>query len=283
MHRSRLAVAVIDLPHSLRREVVTFYEGLTGGVSRIGSDHDEFSVFGPGSGFQLLVQGIEGKSGVHLDVHTDNLEAEVSRLVALGAVERVRHGHWVVLEDPAGMAFCVVPTPIGDPSLEGANLFDDQGRLLDPQPRLTPFLWMNGRIREALEFYSSIFPSAQVVELNGFPEDPQSATIIISGQRLQFFNGGPMFPFTEAISMSLHCAGQEQADQLWEALVEGGGEHGRCGWLKDRFGLSWQVVPEGLSKLLSDPDPGRAARALSAMREMGRLDLAAMERAASAV
>ena len=283
MHRSRLAVAVIDVPHAQRQDVVSFYEGLTGTSSRLGHDHEEFSVFGEGSGFQLLVQSIEGQPGVHLDVHTDNLEAEVSRLVGLGAVERVRHGHWVILEDPSGMTFCVVPTPLGDRSLEGANVFDDNGALLQPEPRLTPFLWMNGRIGEALTFYSSIFPSAQVVEVNGSLDDPQSATIIIAGQRLQLFNGGPMFPFTEAISMSLHCATQEQVDRLWEALIEGGGEPGRCGWLKDRFGLSWQVVPDGLGQLLGDPDPERAARALAAMMEMSRLDLPAMERAASAV
>ncbi|MEI6701395.1 MAG: VOC family protein, partial [Actinomycetota bacterium] len=135
---------------------MSFYEGLTGSTARSGIDHAEFSVFGDGSGFQLLVQGIEGQPGVHIDVHTDDLEAEVSRLVALGAVERVRHGHWVVLEDPAGMAFCVVPTTVGDRSLEGANVFDDNGTLLQPEPRLTPFLWMDGRIGEALTFYSSI-------------------------------------------------------------------------------------------------------------------------------
>ena len=83
--------------------------------------------------------------------------------------------------------------------------------------------------------------------------------------------------------MSLHCATKEQVDRLWEALIEGGGEPGRCGWLKDRFGLSWQVVPDGLGQLLGDPDPERAARALAAMMEMSRLDLPAMERAASAV
>ncbi|MEI6701134.1 MAG: VOC family protein, partial [Actinomycetota bacterium] len=121
------------------------------------------------------------------------------------------------------------------------------------------------------------------VGVSGSPEDTQSATVIIAGQRLHLFNGGPMFPFTEAISMSLHCASQDQVDELWDALVEGGGEHGRCGWLKDRFGLSWQVVPDGLSELLGEPDPVRASKALAAMLEMGRLDLAAMERAASAV
>jgi predicted 3-demethylubiquinone-9 3-methyltransferase (glyoxalase superfamily) len=104
----------------------------------------------------------------------------------------------------------------------------------------------------------------------------------LDGLNLTALNGGPAYVLSEAFSLQVSCADQEEADRLWEVLTADGGEEGRCGWCKDRFGLSWQVVPAGLSELLGDPDPGRAQRALQAMLGMGRLDLAAMQAAADA-
>ena len=102
----------------------------------------------------------------------------------------------------------------------------------------------------------------------------------LGGQRFQALNGGPQFRFTEAVSLSIACKDAAEVDRYWDGLIADGGEPGRCGWLKDRFGLSWQVVPDGMGTLLSDPDPGRAGRAMQAMMGMTKLDLAAMRVAA---
>lgn len=151
-------------------------------------------------------------------------------------------------------------------------------------PNVTPFLWFAGNVEEAVSLYTSIFKNSRVLSKSGF-EGPRgqavkSAQIEIAGQRLHMLDVGPErpFPFTEAISLFVDCDSQAEIDELWERL-SAGGQPGRCGWLKDKFGVSWQIVPRGLGALLGDPDPERARRAREAMLSMSKLDLAALKRA----
>ncbi len=154
-------------------------------------------------------------------------------------------------------------------------------------PRITPCLWYDGRAREAAEFYASVFPDCEVVGGSLAPGDNPSTkageelmvTFTIAGQTFTALNGGPQFPFTEAISLEIDCADQAEADRYWDALVEGGGEHSQCGWLKDRFGVSWQVIPRGIGDYLGGPDPEGRARAMGAMLRMTRLDVEELRRA----
>jgi predicted 3-demethylubiquinone-9 3-methyltransferase (glyoxalase superfamily) len=156
--------------------------------------------------------------------------------------------------------------------------------------KITPFLWFDDNLEEALEFYRRIFPDSTVGELSRYPEGSPlpagtvlGATFELGGQRFMAINGGPMFPFTEAFSLYVEVETQLDIERLWSALIADGGEPGRCGWLKDRFGLSWQVVPSRLPQLLGAPDPERASRAMQAMLGMGKLDIAALEAAADGV
>ena len=150
--------------------------------------------------------------------------------------------------------------------------------------KITPSLWFDGRAEEAAAFYTSIFPDSRIEDISRSPaENPSTkagevllVAFALSGQRFVGINGGPQFPFTEAVSFQVDCADQAEVDRYWEALVEGGGEHGQCGWLKDRFGLSWQVVPREMGAYLGGPDPAGAARAMEAMLRMPRLDVAAL-------
>jgi predicted 3-demethylubiquinone-9 3-methyltransferase (glyoxalase superfamily) len=147
--------------------------------------------------------------------------------------------------------------------------------------KITPNLWFDGRVEEAAAFYASIFPDSRIEDITRSPaENPSTKTgevllvaFTLSGQRFVAINGGPQFPFSEAISFQVDCADQAEVDHYWEALAEGGGEHGKCGWLKDRFGLSWQVVPREMGAYLGGPDPAGAARAMEAMLRMQKLDL----------
>jgi predicted 3-demethylubiquinone-9 3-methyltransferase (glyoxalase superfamily) len=152
-------------------------------------------------------------------------------------------------------------------------------------PTITPFLWFDDDLEEALAFYASVFDDMTVLDQSRAgpaATDPLfSARFRIHGQDLLAINGGPLFPFTEAISMFVSVDGQAEVDRLWEALTDGG-EPSRCGWLKDRFGLSWQIVPGRLMELLGDPDPGRASRARNAMLAMSRIEIAELEEAADA-
>ena len=152
-------------------------------------------------------------------------------------------------------------------------------------PTITPFLWFDDDLEDALAFYATVFDDMTVLDLSRTgpaATDPLfSARFRIHGQDLLAINGGPLFPFTEAISMFVSVDGQAEVDRLWEALTDGG-EPSRCGWLKDRFGLSWQIVPRRLMELLGDPDPGRAARARNAMLAMSRIEIAELEAAADA-
>ena len=153
---------------------------------------------------------------------------------------------------------------------------------------IAPCLWFNGQAEEAARYYVSLFPDAALDAISRYgqsaPFPPGTALMVqfrLSGQRFQALNGGAQFPMTAAISLSIACKDAAEVDRYWAALTAGG-EEGRCGWLKDRFGVSWQVVPDGLGAVLSDPDPARAGRAMQAMLQMKKLDLAAMRAAAAA-
>jgi predicted 3-demethylubiquinone-9 3-methyltransferase (glyoxalase superfamily) len=156
-------------------------------------------------------------------------------------------------------------------------------------PKQIPCLWFDGQAEEAAALYTSIFPNSSVGDVSYYGPDmpiPQGTVMTVSftldGQEYIGLNGGPQFPFSEAISFQIMCADQEEADHYWNRLTDGG-EESQCGWLKDRFGVSWQVVPTELMSLLRDPDPGRAQRATEAMLQMRRIDLAEIKRAADSV
>lgn len=146
-------------------------------------------------------------------------------------------------------------------------------------PPITPCLWFDGRAQEAAEFYASVFPDARTIDVIDAPADNPSTRegdvlmvrFEIGGQRFTLLNGGPQFPFTEAVSFEIECADQAEVDRYWSALTEGGGEPGPCGWLKDRFGVSWQVVPRQLEDYLGGPDPDGRRRAMEALLGMGKL------------
>ena len=140
--------------------------------------------------------------------------------------------------------------------------------------RVTPFLWYDGQAEEAARHYVSVFKKGSKVT----SASPMVVTFELEGQPLIALNGGPMFKFTEAISLSVDCATQREVDYYWDRLAEGG-SHGRCGWLKDRWGLSWQVVPRALQECLSGKDKAGAQRAMEAMLKMGKLDVAALRAA----
>ncbi len=155
--------------------------------------------------------------------------------------------------------------------------------------KITPNLWFDGQAEEAAEFYVTVFPNGRILSKTHYPEgSPGPAGTVMTveweldGHRFVGINGGPQFTFTEAISLLITCADQDEVDRYWAALSEGGAE-GPCGWLKDRFGLSWQVVPEGMDELFADPDPSRAQRAMQAMLGMRKLDVAALRAAADGV
>jgi predicted 3-demethylubiquinone-9 3-methyltransferase (glyoxalase superfamily) len=153
--------------------------------------------------------------------------------------------------------------------------------------KITPNLWFDGQAEEAALFYTSLFPDSRVDMVSRSPGDNPSTkagevllvSFTLAGQPFTGINGGPQFPFTEAVSFQIDCADQAEADRYWEALIEDGGEHGQCGWLKDRFGVSWQVVPREMGDYLGGPDPAGAARAMEAMLRMTRLDVAALREA----
>jgi predicted 3-demethylubiquinone-9 3-methyltransferase (glyoxalase superfamily) len=152
---------------------------------------------------------------------------------------------------------------------------------------ITPCLWFDGRAEEAARFYVSLFPDSRIDSVMRAPGDNPSTAegavllvqFTLEGRPFTALNGGPEFPFTEAVSLQVDCADQAEVDRYWEALVEGGGEHGMCGWLKDRFGLSWQVIPRETGAYLGGPDPAGARRAMEALLQMTRLDVDAMRRA----
>ena len=156
--------------------------------------------------------------------------------------------------------------------------------------KITPCLWYNHDAEEAANFYVTLFPDSRVDNIVKAPADtpsgPEGSVLVVeftlAGQKYVGLNGGPQFPFTEAVSFQIRTADQAETDRLWDALIAGGGEESVCGWLKDRWGLSWQITPTRLFELMSDPDRDRARRATEAMLKMVKLDIAAIERAADA-
>jgi len=145
-------------------------------------------------------------------------------------------------------------------------------------PSITPFLWFDTQAEEAMNFYASIFKNSRVVGVQRAQGKVMSVTFELEGQRFMGLNAGPTFKFNEAVSFFVSCETQDEVDYYWDKLVAGGAP-GRCGWLKDKFGLSWQVIPQGLVQMIGDPDPQRAGRAVQAMMTMSKIDIAAMERA----
>ena len=157
------------------------------------------------------------------------------------------------------------------------------------QQKIVPNMWFDTEAEEAAAFYTSVFEDSRIVNITRYTEaGPREAGSVMTveweleGQRFIGINGGPEFTFDEAVSFMIDCETQEEIDYYWGRLSEGGSE-GPCGWLKDRFGLSWQVVPTGMEELFADPDPKRAERAMAAMLKMGKIDLAELRRAADGV
>ena len=146
--------------------------------------------------------------------------------------------------------------------------------------KITPFLWFNDNAEEAMNFYCSVFKNAKAGRVSRQGDKVMSATFELEGQEFFALNGGPQFQFTEAVSFYVNCETQADVDYYWEKLLAGGGKPSRCGWLKDRFGLSWQIIPNRLGELLGDKDPQRAGRAMQAMLKMDNLVVADLERAA---
>jgi len=154
-------------------------------------------------------------------------------------------------------------------------------------PKTRPCLWFDTQGEEAAEFYTKVFPNSRIVDVTRYgsagPGPEGSAMTVdfeLDGAPFVALNGGPHFSFDEAISFQIDCADQDEVDHYWDRLSEGG-EESQCGWLKDRFGLSWQVIPSALPQLLGDPDPERAQRAMTAMLQMRKLDIAELRRAAA--
>ncbi len=142
---------------------------------------------------------------------------------------------------------------------------------------ITPCLWFNHNAQEAMQFYTSIFKDSRIIS-----QSPLLSTFELEGQTLMALNGGPEFPFTEAISLLVSCETQAEVDYYWDSLRAEGGSEVQCGWLKDRFGLSWQIVPSALGRLMSSPDPAQNERVMQAMLKMKKLNIAELERAAYA-
>jgi len=152
-------------------------------------------------------------------------------------------------------------------------------------PKINPFLWFDTQAEEAARFYTSIFPNSRIVSTTRYGEGapmPKGGVMTVvfelDGQRFIALNGGPLFTFNESVSFTVDCKTQQEVDEYWAKLTAGGQES-QCGWLKDKFGLSWQIVPTVLGELLSDPDPKKAKRAMQAMLKMKKLDVAALKRA----
>ena len=149
---------------------------------------------------------------------------------------------------------------------------------MTPKQKITPFLWFDGQAEQAMNHYVAIFKNSKVGDVSRSGDTVMSCTFELDGQRFMALNGGPMFKFTEAISMFVSCETQAEVDELWAKLSAGGAES-RCGWLKDKFGLSWQIIPKQLGEMLGDKDRARSSRVMQAMMQMGKIDIAGLERA----
>jgi predicted 3-demethylubiquinone-9 3-methyltransferase (glyoxalase superfamily) len=148
-------------------------------------------------------------------------------------------------------------------------------------PKITPFLWFNDTAETAANFYCTVFPNSKLGRISR--QGPGGPVMVVAfeldGKEFIALNGGPQFKFTEAVSFVIHCETQEEVDHYWEKLTADGGAESRCGWLKDKFGLSWQVVPNIMSKLMSDKDPAKVGRVMQALMQMGKLEIAGLQRA----
>jgi predicted 3-demethylubiquinone-9 3-methyltransferase (glyoxalase superfamily) len=154
-------------------------------------------------------------------------------------------------------------------------------------PKISPFLWFDTQAEEAARFYVSIFPSSEILGVSHYGDwdagrkgSVLTVTFRLGKQEVVALNGGPQFRFSEAISLAVECETQDEVDRYWKALTAGGGEEGPCGWLKDRYGLSWQVVPSAMLRILHGPDLKKSDRAMAAVMQMKKLDLAKIEAAA---
>jgi predicted 3-demethylubiquinone-9 3-methyltransferase (glyoxalase superfamily) len=153
--------------------------------------------------------------------------------------------------------------------------------------KITPNLWFDGNAEEAANYYVSLLPDSRIDNVYRSPADnpstPAGAVLLVdftlAGQKFTGINGGPQFPFTEAVSFLIDCEDQAEVDRLWDALIAGGGSPGQCGWLKDRFGLSWQVIPREMGELMASPDAEASRRAMEAMLQMSKIDLPELRRA----
>ncbi len=152
--------------------------------------------------------------------------------------------------------------------------------------KITPFLWFDHQAEEAAKFYVSMFKNSKILNIARYGEGTpmpkgtvMTVDFVLEGERFTALNGGPMFKFTEAISFLVNCESQDEVDMLWKKLTSNGGAEGQCGWLKDKYGLSWQIIPTALGRMLSDPDPEKAQRVMSAMLKMKKIDVEAIRQA----
>jgi predicted 3-demethylubiquinone-9 3-methyltransferase (glyoxalase superfamily) len=149
--------------------------------------------------------------------------------------------------------------------------------------KISPFLWFDGRAEEAAKLYVSLFDHSKIVSTTPGPNGSvMSVSFILEGQDFMALNGGPMYKFTEAVSFMVKCETQAEVDHYWYKLIEGGGAESQCGWLKDKFGLSWQIIPTALMRYLGDKDPAKAGRVAQAMMQMQKIDIAALDKAYAA-
>ena len=144
-------------------------------------------------------------------------------------------------------------------------------------PTITPFLWFDAQAEDAMRFYTSIFPSTKVLAVHRAGDRVMSVEFELQGQKFMGLNAGPVYTFNEAVSFFVAVETQAEVDDYWAKLTADGGKPGRCGWLKDKFGLSWQIIPKALARMLNDKDPAKAGRVMSAMLQMSKIDVAGLQ------
>jgi len=166
------------------------------------------------------------------------------------------------------------------------NLADSKSATIYSSQMIIPFLWFDGKVEEAIDFYVSVFPNSEIVNIHRLPGDVPgkmgkvlTGTFRLNGVEFMILDGGPMFKFNEAISFFVKCETQQEVDHLWDSLTADGGQESRCGWLKDKYGVSWQIVPNALGKLMSDPNPVKARQVMQAMLQMKKLNIAELQAA----
>ena len=146
--------------------------------------------------------------------------------------------------------------------------------------KITPFLWFDGQAEEAANFYISLFPNSKIIHITPGPDNKAMwVSFELAGQTFYALNGGPQYKFTEAISLFVDCLDQAEVNDLWSKLTADGGQEGQCGWLKDRFGLSWQIIPKALSQLLGDSDPVKSQKVMAAMLKMTKIEVELLHQA----